>query len=107
MAVAPTYATLHTSGRPYQVPGNMKEVHYTGTVGASDTYATNGFTFAASSLGLNTLFAVDPILFSTGHWGIWDSAAGKIKVFSAAATELSNTSAALQNATFAVHALGF
>lgn len=106
MAVAPTYASGLEAGASYHIPGNYKEVIFTGTVGASDTYAAGGFAFTASTLGLNVLYYVANITFSTGHWGIYDSANGKIKVFKAAATELDDTSAALQNATFVVKALG-
>lgn len=104
MAVAPAYVSALAT--PYHDPDSLKEAIWTGTVGAADTYVTGGFTIAPSSFGLSNFVAVYPVNFSTGHWGIWDSANAKIKVFSAAATELANASAALQSATFTITALG-
>lgn len=105
MAVAPTYATKLSDGKQFVVAGDRREVYATGTVGAADTYATGGFALAAATLGFEVGFDyVAPVTFSTGHWGIYTG--GNIKVFSAAATELVNASAALQNATFDVHAIG-
>lgn len=106
MAVAPSYTTALVGGAPWHVPGNLKEAVYTLTVGASDTYATGGFAIAASSFGLQRIEFIFPITFSTGHWGIYDSSAGKIKVFSAAGTELANTSGALQSATALIVVIG-
>jgi hypothetical protein len=110
MAVAPAYVSSLPMAQAYHVPGDLKEVIATGTVGAADTYVTGGFTIDLSVYGLNSIVVVDTIVFSTGHWGIYvpgtTTANGKIKVFSAAATELVNASAALQNATFVVQVLG-
>lgn len=106
MAVAPSYATGLDISAQWYIPGAYKEIYFTGTVGAADTYATGGFAFSPSSFGLTTFLWVSPVAFSTGHWGIWDKTNAKIKVFSAAATELANASAALQNATFTVQAAG-
>lgn len=106
MAVAPTYASDLEGSNAYHIPGDYKEANFTGTVGAADTYVTGGFTILASSVGLKRLTQVAPVIFSTGHWGMYLPATGKIKVFSAAATELVNASTALQGATFTVAALG-
>ena len=104
MAVAPTYVANVPGG--VHVPGDNKEFTYTGTVGASDTYATGGFSLPLATLGINTLIDCSPITFSTGHWGFYLPATNLVKVFSAAATELTNTSAALQSATFIVRGTG-
>lgn len=115
MAVAPTYAATQTSGAINHVPGDLKEALVLGTVGASDTYATGGFTLAASSLGLTRIDFVHPFHFSTGHWGVntatLPATSLTIKVFTAgsgaaAPAELANTSSALQSATFGIRALG-
>ena len=107
MAVAPAYASQLPGSPAYHIPGNFKEVLTTGTVGASDTYATGGFAFLPATVGLTTFVSVLPVTFSTGHWGIYLPATGKIQVFSAAATELANASTALQGATFTVLAKGY
>jgi hypothetical protein len=104
MAVAPTYANNIPGG--VHVPGDRKEVLVTGTVGAADTYVTGGFSFTPAQVGLSTINYMAPVVFSTGHWGIFLPATNLIKVFSAAATELANASTALQSATFAIKAIG-
>lgn len=106
MAVAPSYATQLLEGKVAHVVGDSKAVTFKGTVGAADTYLTNGFTITPASLGLQAITQMDPVVFSTGHWGYFEPATGLLKVFSAAATELANTSAALQSATFWVNATG-
>lgn len=100
MAVAPTYVSQLPDGKSVHVVGDMKEVTVLGTVGAADTYVTNGFAITAASLGLQQISFADPVSFSTGHWGVYTPSTGLLKVFSAAGTELANASAALQNATF-------
>lgn len=106
MAVAPTYASQLLEGKALHVVGDGKAVTQKGTVGAADTYVTNGFAIAPATFGLTTIMQMDPIVFSTGHWGYYEPSTGLVKVFSAAATELANASAALQNATFWVNASG-
>jgi hypothetical protein len=104
MAVAPTYTTPLATA--VHVPGDVKEAILFGTVGAADTYVTNGFSIPASAFGLATVLYAFPVTFSTGHWGIYIPSTGLVKVFSAAATELANASAALQSATFTIVAIG-
>lgn len=106
MAVAPTYASQLLDGKNVHVMGDAKAVTQKGTVGAADTYLTGGFSITAASMGLSAIMQMDPIVFSTGHWGYYEPSTGLVKVFSAAATELANASAALQNATFWVNATG-
>lgn len=106
MAVAPTYATQLAEGKTLHVLGDAKAVTQKGTVGAADTYVTGGFTVAPATFGLTTITQMDPIVFSTGHWGYYEPSTALVKVFSAAATELANASAALQSATFWVNASG-
>ena len=104
MAVAPTYATNVPGG--IHIPGDYKELTFTGTVGASDTYVTGGFSIPAATLGVTNIAHVDPVMFSTGHIGFYLPATNLLKVFSAMGTELANTSTALQNATFIVKGIG-
>lgn len=108
MAVAPTYVPAVPGG--VHIPGDYKEFIYNGTVGASDTYVTGGFSFTPAMAGLGSVAYCSPVTFSTGHWGIYIPGAGVstglVKVFSAAATELANASAALQSATFTIEGLG-
>lgn len=106
MAVAPTYASQLLEGKAVHVVGDGKAVTQKGTVGAADTYLTNGFTIAPSSFGLTSITQMDPVVFSTGHWGYYEPSTQLLKVFSAAGTELANASAALQSATFWVNATG-
>lgn len=104
MAVAPTYVPNVPGG--VHIPGDYKEFIFTGTVGGADTYVTNGFSFTPATVGLNSFAQVNAVVFSTGHWGVFVPASNLIKVFSAAATELANASAALQGATFVVSGEG-
>lgn len=104
MAVAPAYVPVLANA--VHVPGDRKEVLVNGTVGAADTYVTNGFSLTPAQLGLSVVACAGPVLFSTGHWGIYLVATQLVKVFSAAGTELANASAALQNATFTFQAVG-
>lgn len=106
MAVAPTYASQLLDGKVAHVVGDNKAVTYKGTVGAADTYVTNGFTVTPAQLGLQAIAQMDPVVFSTGHWGYFEPSTGLLKVFSAAGTELANASAALQSATFWINATG-
>lgn len=106
MAVAPTYASQLLDGKTVHVVGDNKAITHKGTVGAADTYVTGGFAIAASTFGLQVITQMDPVIFSTGHWGYYEPSTGLLKVFSAAATELANASAALQSATFWVNATG-
>jgi hypothetical protein len=106
MAVAPTYVSQLIEGKTVHVVGDVKSITHKGTVGAADTYVTNGFAVAPATFGLQSIVQMDPVVFSTGHWGYYEPSTGLIKVFSAAGTELVNASAALQNATFWVNATG-
>src|SRR5438105_2026034 len=106
MAVAPTYASQLPDARPFHVVGDMKEVATIGTVGAADTYVTNGFALSPASFGLQQIAFVSPVVFSTGHTGRYNPSSGLLQVFSAAGTELVNASAALQNATFLLQVAG-
>jgi hypothetical protein len=106
MAVAPTYASQLLEGKVIHVVGDVKSATLKGTVGAADTYVTNGFSLTAATLGMTTVIQIDSIIFSTGHWGYYEPATALVKVFSAAGTELVNASAALQNATFWINATG-
>lgn len=107
MAVAPAY-TNPIDGRipPSMSDSSLKAAFRSGVVGAADTYATGGFTLTAAQLGLASIDWCSVVCFSTGHWGVYVPATGKVKVFSAAATELANASTALQSATFSLHAFG-
>jgi hypothetical protein len=97
--MAKTVAGSHIHGGLNQVPGVVRDVAVTITIGAADTYATGGIAVSPSDVGLTQILWGEPVVFSTGHWGFWDATNKKIKVFSAAGTELANASAALQNAT--------
>lgn len=109
MAVAPTYTSLHSSGKAYDHVGAHKEATYSGVVGASDTYVSGGFAFTAANVNLSKLTYVAPITFSNGQWGVFLPATGKIKCFSAgsggtAPAEVGSTD--LQSATFTVFVIG-
>lgn len=106
MAVAPTYVSQLPDGKPVHVVGDMKEAVVVGTVGASDTYVTNGFSITPASMGLQQISFIDPIVFSTGHIGRWNPSTSVMQVFSAMGTELVNASAALQSATFLLRVAG-
>lgn len=106
MAVAPTYVSQLPDGKSVHVVGDMKEAAVIGTVGAADTYVTNGFALAAGSFGMQQISFVAPVVFSTGHTGRYNPSTGLLQVFSAAGTELVNASAALQNATFLLQVAG-
>jgi hypothetical protein len=107
LALAPTYVSALPDGKQLHVVGDMKEWKGTGTVGAADTYVNpGGSAVAASSFGMQQITFMDPIIFSTGHWGQYNPATGKLVVFSASGTELVNASAALQNATFQATVVG-
>lgn len=97
--MAKAVAGSHALGGLNQVPGVVRDVAVTITIGASDTYATGGIAISPADVGLSSILWGEPVVFSTGHWGVYVPATGKIKVFSAAGTELVNASAALQNAT--------
>lgn len=100
--MATTFGNVHAQYNAQKYNGNFHEIFIQGTIGAADTYATGGIAVTPANLGVQTILNIEPVLFSTGHWGVWVPSTGKIKVFSAAATELANASAALQNATFVV-----
>lgn len=107
MALAPTYVSQLPDGKTVHVVGDMKEGVFVGTVGASDTYVNpGGSAVAASSFGMQQISFITPVIFSTGHWGQYNPATGKLVVFSASGTELVNGSAALQSATFLVQVAG-
>lgn len=90
------------------VGGAFRETAVLWTVDGAYTYTTGGVTgiLTPAALGLSTIYFVAPVVFSTGHYGMWDFSVGKLKVFSAAGTELVNASAALQGATALVQAVG-
>lgn len=104
--MAKTISTVHAAYNNTKYNGNFHEIFALCTIGASDTYATGGIAVLPSDLGVNTILNIEPVLFSTGHWGVWVPATGKIKVFSAAATELANASTALQSATAVIKGQG-
>lgn len=108
MAIAQTTASKFPQS--FHVPGDYKEALATLTIGAADTYVTNGFAITPQNFGLTAITHVEVGIFSTGHWGVYvptsPTAGGLIKVFSAAATELANASAALQSATVVVKVTG-
>lgn len=106
MAVAPTFVSNLPGAASSHVPGDLKEAFFTLTVGPADTYVTNGFAVTPAQFGLTSITDLDVRSFSTGHWGVYVPAGGLIKVFSAAATELANASAALQSATVTVKVTG-
>lgn len=105
MAITPTFAGNSNLGGMADVPGAACAFTVTGTVGAADTYIqATGIVITAANLGLSKILWMGPVLFSTGHWGYWNGT--KIKVFSAAATELADASTALQSATFLMFGSG-
>lgn len=104
--MAATFGTIHPSYNSQKYNGNFHEIFTLVTIGAADTYATGGIAVSPQNVGVGTIVNIEPVLFSTGHWGVWVPATGKIKVFSAAATELANASAALQNATAVIKGQG-
>jgi hypothetical protein len=110
--MAHTFAGKHLSagaaGALNSVGGAFRESAVKWTVDAAYTYTTNGVTgvITPATLGLSNIFAIAPVVFSTGHWGYWDDSVSKLKVFSAAGTELVNASAALQGATALIQAIG-
>ena len=104
--MAKTISNVHAAYNNTKYNGNFHEIFALVTIGASDTYATGGIAVSPADLGVSTILNIEPVLFSTGHWGVWVPATGKIKVFSVAATELANASAALQNATAVVKGQG-
>lgn len=109
MAVAPAYVSQIPGKVAYTHVTSHKEVYTLGTVGPADTYVTGGFTITAASLGLSSIWYIAPVTFSTGHVGVYlptNGTTGVLKVYTTAATELANASAALQNATFLVLAAG-
>lgn len=115
MAVAPSYAATQSSGHKQHVPGDLREAIVKATVGASDTYATSGFTVAASALNLTKVDFVHPIHFSNGYWAVntatLPATTLTFKVYTAgsgaaAPAELGNASTVLQSAVFYIHALG-
>jgi hypothetical protein len=94
-----TVGTVHAAYSQQKYNGNFHEIFCLVTIGATDTYTTGGISLTPADVGVQTILNIEPILFSTGHWAVWVPATSKIKVFSAAATELANASAALQSAT--------
>jgi len=97
--MAKVISNVHAAYNNQKYNGNFHEIFCLMTIGAADTYATGGIAVSPQDVGVGTILNIEPVLFSTGHWGVWVPATGKIKVFSAAATELANASTALQNAT--------
>ena len=90
------------------VGGAFRESAVLWTVDAAYTYTTNGVTgvITPAALGFSQIYFIAPVVFSTGHWGYWDIPTSKLKVFSAAGTELANASAALQGASALIQAVG-
>jgi hypothetical protein len=101
MAVAPVYTSLLPAGKQVHVVGDWKESVLKGVVGAADTYVTGGFALPVPN-GANTIAAVSPVVFGSGHYGSFNPATGLMQVFSASGTELVNASAALQNVVFII-----
>lgn len=100
--MAKTVTNVHAAYQSQKYNGNFHEIFALVTIGAADTYATGGIAVVPADVGVQTILNIEPVLFSTGHWGVWVPSTGKIKVFSAAATELANASTALQSATAVV-----
>lgn len=103
MAVNPTYVSVLPAA--YHIDNDGKEVMAVGTVGAADTYVTNGFAITPAQFGLQQILFVDlsPVL---GHTLTWNAATGLIQAFSSAGNELVNASAALQNGKFNIRVFG-
>lgn len=102
--MAHTFAGQHTLGSLNAVGGAIRETAALWTVDGAYTYTTGGFALSPGAVGLSSIYFIGPVVFSTGHWGMYTG--GKIKVFSAAGTELVNASAALQGATALIQAGG-
>src|SRR5690242_10097002 len=103
--MAHIFAGSHTLGAQNAVQGAIRESATIWTVDAAFTYATGGFALTPANVGLSTILFCAPVVFSTGHYGMYTG--GKIKVFSAAGTELANASTALQGATALIQAGGY
>ena len=104
--MAHTFTGQHTLGGLNAVGGAVRETAAIWTVDSAYTYATGGFALSPGAVGLSSILFCAPIVFSTGHWGVYVPSTGKLKVFSAAGTELANASTALQNATALIQAAG-
>jgi len=110
--MAHTFAGKHLSagaaGALNAVGGAFRETAVKWTVDAAYTYTTGGVTgiITPAALGLSSIFMVAPVVFSNGYYGYWDDTVSKLKVFSAAGTELANASAVLQGATAFIQAIG-
>lgn len=104
--MAHTFTGQHTLGSLNAVGGAVRESAVIWTVDAAYTYATGGFALSPGAVGLSTIYFCAPITFDNGYWGVYVPSTGKIKVFSAAGTELANASAALQNAKALIQAAG-
>jgi hypothetical protein len=104
--MASKFGTIHPAYNAVKYNGNFHEIFTLLTIGATDTYATGGISVTPANLAVSTIVNIEPVLFSTGHWGVWVPATSKIQVFSAAGTELVNASAALQNATAVIKGQG-
>lgn len=110
--MAHTFAGKHgvggTASALSNVGGSYRESAVLWTVDAAYTYTTNGVTgiVTPAALGFSQIYFMAPVVFSTGHWGYWDIPTSKLKVFSAAGTELTAASAALQGASALIQAAG-
>ena len=102
--MAHTFTGQHALGTLNAVGGAIRESATLWTVDGAYTYTTGGFALSPGAVGLSNILFCAPVVFSTGHWGMFTG--GKIKIFSAAGTELVNASAALQNATALIQAGG-
>lgn len=101
MTVAPVTVVNH-------VPGDLRESIVSLTFGAADTYVTGGFAVTPATFGFaQSITLIEPGISTTGGYSfIYNPVTGKVLVFSAAGTQLVNASAALQNDTVILQALG-
>lgn len=102
-----TYNTNMQQPAPAAV-GEFFICHLVATVGASETYATGGLTLTNPNAAL-PLTIVSAIVgnFSNGYPAFYNLSTGKLQCFSSPGTELSNASAALENATIEVILFGY
>lgn len=104
--MAHTFAGSHTLGSLNAVGGAIRESAVVFTFDAAGTYATGGIAITPAQVGLSSIYFCAPVVFDSGHWGVYVPATGKVKVFSAAGTELANASTALQGAKALIQAGG-
>jgi hypothetical protein len=104
--MAHTFAGSHALGALQQVAGALRESATNLTFDPAGTYATGGIPVTPANVGLSTILFMIPAVFDNGYYGVYVNSTAKIKVFSAAGTELANASAALQGAKALLQASG-